>query len=90
MQLEYGMGSCDVDPVPAGSSAIAGDCGDCTDTQLQADETLRINNNNNVDAAQIQNVLLCTVVDQKTVSAQIYIEPESSAPDLIGSSILII
>ena len=88
MQIEYGVGSCDVDLAPAGFSAMASNCGDCTDTQLQADETLRINNS--IDAAQIQNVLLCQVFDQKTAPAQTYSEPESSAPDLIGSSILII
>ncbi|HEY5141647.1 MAG TPA: hypothetical protein VIJ25_20365 [Methylococcales bacterium] len=88
MQLEYGVGACDVDPIPTGVSAIASDCGDCTDTQLQAGETLRINNS--VDAAQIQNTLLCRFVDQKTMPVQTYIEPEFSDPDLIGSSILII
>jgi len=90
MQLEYGIVSCDVNPAPAGFSAMADNCGDCTDTQFTAGETLRINNNNNVDAAQIQNVLLCQVFDEKTIPVQTYIEPESSAPDLIGSSILII
>jgi len=88
MQLEYGVGACDADPIPVGSSAIASDCGDCTDTQLQTGETLRINNS--FDVAQIQNTLLCRFVDQKTIPVQNYIEPESSAPDLFGASILII
>jgi hypothetical protein len=88
MQFEHGIGACDVDPIHAGSLAMENSCGNCTDTQFKASETLRINNNVNV--APIQNVFLCWVTDQKTVPVQAYIEPESSAPDLVGSSILII
>jgi hypothetical protein len=87
-QFEYGVGFCGVEPLHASSSAMASDCGDCTDTQFKAGETHRINNN--FEVAQIQNVLICRVVDQKTVPAQTYTEQESFAPDLVGSSILII
>jgi hypothetical protein len=88
MQIEYGAGSCDVAPVHTDSSSIASTCGDCIDTMLQAGETLRVNNNSG--ATQIQTVAICRIVDQKTMPAQTYVEPDSSAPDLVGSGILII
>ena len=88
MQLEYGLGSCDVDPASTGFSATANNCGDCTDTPLKAGETLRVKNT--VETPQIQNVLLCQIVNQEKASLQTYIEPESFAPDLARSSILII
>jgi len=89
VQLEIGIIACDMAPVQTGSSTPAGDCGDCTDSK-KIGETHRVVLGKPLDLPQIQNAIVCQVSAQKPLPVLTYIEPKSSVPDLVGSSILII
>jgi hypothetical protein len=90
VQFEFGPIVCELSPLQPTSSTPAGDCGDCTDATLKTGETRRFASRNNFGVPPIPNAIVCHVLAQKTSLAQTYIEPESSAPDLAGSIILII
>jgi len=90
MQLEISIIACDMASAQTDSSTPASDCGDCTDSKVKIGETHRVALGRTFDLPQIQNAIVCQVSAQKPLPVQTYIEPKSSAPDLVGSSVLII
>ncbi|MCX5634684.1 MAG: hypothetical protein NTW55_02420 [Planctomycetota bacterium] len=90
VQIEFGSFACDINPFQGASSTEIGNCGDCSDFKPAIGETHRIVFGNKINIPLIKNTIFCQAVEQKTSRISCHIEPNISASDLIGSSILII
>ena len=90
VQIEFGSFACDLNTFQGALSTEIGNCGDCTDFKPVIGETHRITFGSKINIPLIKNAIFCQAVEQKTSRISCHIEPNISASDLIGSSILVI
>jgi hypothetical protein len=90
VQIEFGSFACDLNSFQGTPSTDIDNCGDCTDFKSAIGETPRIAFGSKINIPLIKNTIFCQAVEQKTSRISCHIEPNISASDLIGSSILII
>jgi hypothetical protein len=90
VQFEFSSIACAPGPLGQASSTPTGDCGDCSDSTLRTGETRRVAGRGTPGLSASPTVIVCHVPEQRLAKAQTCIEPESSVPSLVGSSILII
>jgi len=90
VQIEFGSFACGLNTFQGAPSTEIGNCGDCTDFKPVIGETHRITFGSKINIPLIKNAIFCQAVEQKTSRISCHIEHNTSASDLIGSSILII
>jgi hypothetical protein len=90
VQIEFCSIACDLNTFQGASSTEIGNCGECTDFKPTIGDTPRIAFGNKINIPLIKNTIFCQAVEQKTSRISCHIEPNISASDLIGSSIIVI